>query len=189
MTLLADATTSSPGREVVVASDGAGDDRLRRVTMQRRCMNRASKLLLLLALIPVASSGCATTSHGKAVAADRADAGANDRAWGIEPLGVRLSAAGYMLDFRLRVRESEKAAPLLLRKTDCYLIAEESGGVLQVARSPKIGALRSTVRTESMVKQDGIYATLFANPGRLLKAGDKVTVVMGDFRAEHLVVE
>ena len=94
-----------------------------------------------------------------------------------------------MLDFRLRVVHPEKAAPLLLRKSDCYLIAEESGGILQVARSPKVGALRATVRTESMVKHDRIYATLFANPGRLVKAGDKVTVVMGDFRAEHVVVQ
>jgi hypothetical protein len=29
----------------------------------------------------------------------------------------------------------------------------------------------------------------FANPGRAVRAGDRVTVVIGDFRAEHLIVE
>jgi hypothetical protein len=33
------------------------------------------------------------------------------------------------------------------------------------------------------------YFALFANPGRQIEAGDKVTVVIGDFRAEDLIVE
>jgi hypothetical protein len=40
-----------------------------------------------------------------------------------------------------------------------------------------------------MVKQGRIYGALFANPGRFVHAGDRVTVVMGEFRAEHLVVQ
>jgi hypothetical protein len=142
----------------------------------------------LLAAISLLLVGCATTSASRGAALAEARETGEER-WGVEPLGVRLSAAGYMLDFRLRVLHREKAAPLLIRRSDCYLIAEESGDTLQVARSPKIGALRATVRTESMVKQDRIYATLFANPGRLVKAGDTVTVVMGDYRAEHVVVQ
>jgi hypothetical protein len=94
-----------------------------------------------------------------------------------------------MLDFRMRVLDREKAAPLLVRKSDCHLVVEKNGGVLKVARSPKIGALRSSVRTESMVKENRVYGALFANPGRLVAPGDRVTVVMGDYRAEHLVVQ
>jgi hypothetical protein len=155
--------------------------------MQRSTGRPARRLAVLLALVPLVSSGCATPAQqGGAAAIAR---GGDPRDWGVEPLPIRLSAAGYLLDFRLRVRDRDKAAALLVRKTDCYLIAEKTGGVLQVARSPKIGALRATVRTESMVKQDRVYATLFANPGRLVAPGDRVTVVMGDFRAEHLVVE
>lgn len=144
--------------------------------------------LLLLALAMGAASGCATAARdaGAAPAPGPAD---DASTWGVEPLAVHLSAAGYMLDVRLRVVDPEKAAPLLVRKTDAYVIAERTGGVLQVARSPKIGPLRSTVRTGSMVKQGRVYGALFANPGRLVAAGDRITVVMGDFRAEHLVVQ
>ena len=161
---------------------------------QRASFFGKAGLLLLLALIPLLSAGCATTSVNKGAMAspDRGvseDKGSIEERWGIEPLGVRLSAAGYMLDFRLKVLDPGKAAPLLVRKTKSHLIVEKSGAVFQVASSPKIGALRATVRTEEMVKQDRIYGTLFANPGRYVKAGDRVTVVMGDMKAEHLVVE
>jgi hypothetical protein len=158
--------------------------------MQTGSIHRAARLGVVLALVPLASLGCATSGKQAGLAGTTATAREGDvRDWGVEPLAIRLSAAGYMLDFRLRVLDREKAAPLLVRKTECHLIAEKTGGVLQLARSPKIGALRSTVRTEEMVKQDRIYGALFANPGRLVQPGDRVTVVMGDFRAEHLVVQ
>jgi len=162
--------------------------------MRRASVDGTARVLLLLALVPLLSAGCATTSgtKGAMAAPDQGipeEKGSIEERWGVEPLGVRLSAAGYMLDFRLRVLDPEKAAPLLVRKTKSHLVVEKSGAVFQVASSPKIGALRSTVRTEEMVKQDRIYGTLFANPGRYVKAGDRVTVVMGDMRAEHLVVE
>jgi hypothetical protein len=139
-----------------------------------------------LALTVLFSTGCATAGSTRAAESQEAP-GAEER-FGIESLGVRLSAAGTMLDLRLRVRSREKAAPLFVRKAASYLVAEETGAVLRVARSPKIGALRATVRTAEMVKQGRVYATLFANPGRLVKAGDTVTVVLGDYRAEHVVV-
>jgi hypothetical protein len=154
--------------------------------MHRQLWSRLARTVLLLTVTSLAASGCAGAGASVATGASRESA---EERWGVEPLGVRLSAAGTLLDFRLRVRSREKAAPLLVRKTPSYLIAEKSGGVLQVARSPKIGALRATVRSESMVKEGRIYGTLFANPGRFVKAGDEVTVVMGDFRAEHVVVQ
>jgi len=42
--------------------------------------------------------------------------------WGICPNGIRLSAGGYMLDFRYRVFDKEKAAPLFSREITPYLI-------------------------------------------------------------------
>jgi hypothetical protein len=36
---------------------------------------------------------------------------------------------------------------------------------------------------------DRNYAILFANSNKIVKPGDKVTVVIGKFRAEDLVVE
>lgn len=153
--------------------------------MQRISALRAR---LGLALVLVAAGGCATGAAAARAATPKDPQGYEER-WGIEPLGVRVTAAGYMLDFRVKVRDRARAAPLLVRSAKAHLVVEKSGGVLQVARSPKIGALRATVRTESMLKEDRVYATLFANPGRLVQPGDRVTIVMGDLRAEHLVVQ
>jgi hypothetical protein len=106
--------------------------------------------------------------------------------WGIKVMGIRRSSAGYMLDFRYRVLQPDKARLLLNRRVKPYLIVEDSGAELQVPVSPKIGPLR---QSSDKVYADRNYFMLFGNPGRRVKSGDKVTVVVGDFRATHLVVE
>jgi hypothetical protein len=106
--------------------------------------------------------------------------------WGIKITSLRVSAAGYVLDFRYRVLAPDKAALLSDRKLKPVLIHEKSGSKLAVPAAPKIGSLRQAPRK---LIRDRIYFILFSNPGQLVKAGDKVTVVIGDFRAEHLTVE
>lgn len=106
--------------------------------------------------------------------------------WGVEITGIRLSAADYMLDFRYRVVDPNKAAPLLSRRAKPYLIDEASGAKLIVPAPPKVGSLR---QKSSQPRADKIYFVIFSNPGRLVKRGNKVTVVIGDFKAENLVVE
>jgi hypothetical protein len=105
--------------------------------------------------------------------------------WGIKIQQIRLSAEGLMLDFRYRVLDADKAAPLFSRQSKAYLIDEETGAKFLIAESPKVGALRTT----RPPKQDKIYFIIFVNPGRYVKQGKKVTVVIGDFKAEHLTVE
>ncbi|HYE35908.1 hypothetical protein [Methylocaldum sp.] len=106
--------------------------------------------------------------------------------WGIRLLGIRLSAAGNMLDFRYRIVDAEKAAPLADRKVQPYVMDQTSGSRLLVPTTPTVGSLRQT-SIKPLVNRT--YFALFANPGRQIDAGDKVTVVMGDFRAENLIVE
>jgi len=108
-----------------------------------------------------------------------------EREWGVRVLQIRLSAEGYMLDFRYRVLDAGKAAPLFSREVKPYLIDEISGAMFLVPEPPKVGALRTT-RPPQAGKN---YFILFANPGQYIKKGSKVTVIIGDFRAEHLVVE
>ena len=105
--------------------------------------------------------------------------------WGIQLLSMRLSANGYMLDFRYRVKDADKASPLFSSKIQPYLVDQESGAKFLVPQPPKIGALRTTRKPIP----DRNYFILFANPGKYVKPGNKVTVVIGDFRAENLVVE
>jgi hypothetical protein len=106
--------------------------------------------------------------------------------WGIEVLAMRRTAAGYMLDFRYRVVDAAKAAPLLEYRTKPYIKVEKSGATLGVPISPKVGSLRNATKN---VKSNRNYFALFANPGKHVKAGDKITIVIGDFRAEHLIVQ
>ena len=51
---------------------------------------------------------------------------------------------------------------------------------------PNIGALRSTtVKPEA----NRVYFILSSNAGDLIKSGSKVSIVMGNFKAENLLVE
>lgn len=106
---------------------------------------------------------------------------------GIKIVGLRRSSAGYMLDFRYRVLDPAKAASLLDRKISPYLLDEATGAQLGVPDTPKVGQLRPTSRNN--VIQGRNYYILFANPGRYLRAGSKVTLVAGDARIGHLTVE
>lgn len=144
-----------------------------------------------------ALAGCATTPEGDSSYGEERDmpSGAEKEApghkgaskLGIRTEGLRLSAAGYVLDFRYRVIDPVRAAPLLDRKIRPYLLDEASGAQLGVPDTAKLGQLRTTGRNKVVRDQD--YFILFANPGRFVKAGSKMTLVMGDLRLENLTVE
>jgi hypothetical protein len=104
--------------------------------------------------------------------------------WGIELTALRMTAAGRMIDFRYRVLDKEKAAPLHMRQTKPYLVHQTSGKVLAVPNTAKVGALRNS----NMPQQGRIYWMFFGNNG-VVQNGDKVSVVIGDFRADDLIVQ
>lgn len=106
--------------------------------------------------------------------------------WGIKILSIRQSANGYMLDFRYRVIDPDKASLLLSRKEKPYLIDQASGARFMVPSAPKVGPLRQTAIKPIA---DRNYFILFANPGKYVKPGNRVTVVIGEFRVQNLVVE
>jgi len=105
--------------------------------------------------------------------------------WGIAIEGIRRTSGGYMLDFRFRVLDTAKAAPLFVRATKPYLLDPVSGATFQVPNPPKTGPLR----TSNPPKEGVVYWMFFANPGRYLEPGARVTVVIGEFQAENLIVE
>ncbi len=105
--------------------------------------------------------------------------------WGIKFERALLSAGGYMVDFRFRVLDTAKATPILNRATHPYLIDQATGAQFIVPSPPKIGQLRSG----KTIRQGAVYAILFANPGKYVKSGNKVTVVVGDFQARDIVVQ
>ena len=104
--------------------------------------------------------------------------------WGIELVAMRSTAAGHMVDFRYRVLDAEKAAPLFERQTKPYLIHQGSGKVLAVPNTAKLGSLRN-----SNTPQEGrTYWMFFGNHHGVVQSGDKVTVAIGDFRAADIEV-
>ncbi len=105
--------------------------------------------------------------------------------WGIEVLGIRETAAGYMLDFRYRVIDPEKASVLLKKSTRPYLVDQRTGATLVVPNPPKVGPLKSVYNP----KKNRNYFIMFGNPGKFIKKGDKVTVVIGTLEIKDLVVQ
>jgi hypothetical protein len=106
--------------------------------------------------------------------------------WGIKVHGIRRTAVGYMLDFRYRVLDAEKAAPILDRRITPYLKVTKTGARLLVPQAPKLGSMR---QTSFAVKADRDYFIVFANPYQTVAVGDQVSVVIGDFESQLLSVE
>lgn len=107
--------------------------------------------------------------------------------WGVEVLGLRLASADMMMDFRFRVVDAEKALALFDHRIKPYLISDRTNIKLPVPMAAKVGAFRPTNRGKN-IKADRNYYMIFGNPDRHVKAGETVTIVIGDFRVEHLVV-
>ena len=131
----------------------------------------------LLACSALLLAACATPPG---VAPDQA-------ALGVKVEAVHLSAAGYMLDVRYRVLDVEKARPLFDRKAHPMLLEERSGAQFAVPNVPKLGQLRTTSLRN--VVADRSYSILFANPGRYVERGQKVSLLLGDTRIGGLIVE
>ena len=108
--------------------------------------------------------------------------------WGVEVNGVRLAARGYMIDFRFRVLDAQKALPLFDPKTKPYLLTEGTNIKLPVPVGAKVGAFRPTNRGKN-ITADKDYYMMFANPDSYVKPGQKVSVVIGDFRAQHMTLQ
>lgn len=114
-----------------------------------------------------------------------ADTAAIASRWGIRIDTLRLTAAGYMLDFRYHVLDANKAMPLFERKTKPVLLDEASGVRLPVPVPPKTGALRSS--NEPQAGRN--YFMFFANPARFIKPGKTVTVTIGEFSVSGIQVD
>ena len=107
------------------------------------------------------------------------------RNWGVEIIGVRPASSGYMLVLRYRMLDPEKAKILNDRKTKAYLIDEATGIVLAVPTMENVGELRPGATPEA----NRTYFMVFGNPGKLVRAGSRVSLVAGSFRVDGLVVE
>lgn len=107
------------------------------------------------------------------------------RNWGVDIEGVKVVSSGYMLAFRYRVLDAEKAGELNEKTARPYLIDEATGIRLAVPAMEKVGELRQSVKPEA----GRSYFMIFGNPGKLVKPGSRVSVVIGNFQVGGLVAQ
>ena len=105
--------------------------------------------------------------------------------WGVDNLEVRETASGVLLRFSYRVTDTNKAKMINDKRSTPYLIDEKTGAFLEVPTMPKVGMLRQTGSPEN--GRD--YWMVFSNKGNFVKPGTRVDVVIGEFRANGLIVQ
>ena len=105
--------------------------------------------------------------------------------WGVDSLAVKWTESGEVVRFTYRVLDADKAKTLNDKKAEPFLIDPRAQVKLVVPSREKVGQLR-----QSSTPQAGkSYWMAFSNKGRLVKRGDRVSVVIGRFRADGLVVD
>ena len=105
--------------------------------------------------------------------------------WGIDSPSVKAVESGELIRFSYHVLDADKAKTLNDKTIDAYLISPSAGVRLSVPSLEKVGQLRQSPTPEAGKS----YWMAFSNPGRRVKPGDRVNVVIGNFQAQGLVVE
>ena len=105
--------------------------------------------------------------------------------WGVDSLSVKAVESGELVRFSYRVLDAVKAKTLNDKEVNAFLIDPVAGIRLSVPTLEKVGQLRQSSTPEA----GKVYWMAFSNSGRRVKPGDHVEVVIGNFRAEGLVVD
>jgi hypothetical protein len=105
--------------------------------------------------------------------------------WGVESLSVKAVESGEIIRFSYHVIDADKAKTLNDKKVDPALIDPEKGVKLVVPSLEQVGLLRQM----STPVEGKSYWMAFSNSGRLVRRGDRVNIVIGQFHADNLVVE
>lgn len=109
----------------------------------------------------------------------------NSATWGVDQLRVQKTSSGTLIRFSYHVVDVKKAQVLHDKRAEPHLIGIRSHAVLAVPTLENVGQLRQT----EALQNDKDYWVLFSNKGDLVKVGDRVDVVIGEFYASGLTVE
>lgn len=105
--------------------------------------------------------------------------------WGVDSISTKAVESGVMIRFSYRVVDPEKAKALSDKRLKPYLVDERAHVKLVVPSMEKVGQLRQSAPPE----EGRSYWMLFSNKGGFVKRGDRVSVVIGKFHADELVVQ
>jgi len=107
------------------------------------------------------------------------------QAYGVDQLSAKLAESGQLVRFSYRVTDADKAGSLHDKAAAPQMLDEKMHAVLQVPVMEKVGPLRQAVPPE----QAKSYWMVFSNKGNVVKAGHRVSVVIGQVRIDGLVVQ
>ena len=105
--------------------------------------------------------------------------------WGIDTLSVKAVESGELIRLTWRVLDSDKAKTLNDEKVEPFLIDPAARAKLVVPELPFMGKMRVKNKPEAGM----VYWMAFSNPGKVVKPGDHVNVVIGQFHVNGLVVQ
>ena len=71
---------------------------------------------------------------------------ASEEKHGIRVIGVRPTAANYMLDFRFRILDKNKVSEIMSRKIKPQLVVEKNGAKILIPVTAKLGKLRQSAK-------------------------------------------
>ncbi|WP_353509017.1 hypothetical protein [Intrasporangium sp.] len=95
---------------------------------------------------------------------------------------IAVTAAGGLVEFRYQVVDPDKAARLVHDETlRPILVVEDTGATLVMSSRPH--------RTMADLQLGGTYFFLFANANNAVREGNRVTIIIGDVRLEHVVAK
>ena len=105
--------------------------------------------------------------------------------WGVDSFAAKTVEAGQMIRFSYRVLDAQKAKALNDKKAAPTLIDPKAHVQLVVPSMEKVGQLRQS----STPEVGRTYWMVFSNKGKVVKHGDHVSVVIGRFHADGIVVD
>jgi hypothetical protein len=104
---------------------------------------------------------------------------------GVADMKVHRTNAGNLIRFTYRVTDPAKVKSLGDRQAKPVLVGHTSHAILQVPVMDKVGPLRQAPKLEAGKE----YWMVFSNKGDVVKTGERVSVVVGNFRVDGLRVE
>ena len=105
--------------------------------------------------------------------------------WGVDALQAQQTNAGNLIRFSYRVLDPNKARVLIDKAATPLMVSPRAKVALQVPVMDKIGPLRQATE----IQTGKTYWMVFSNKGSLVKRGDHVSVVVGKFQVDGLVVQ
>jgi hypothetical protein len=100
-------------------------------------------------------------------------------------MSVKAAESGELIKFTWNVLDGNKAKLLNDEKIELLPIDTAARVKVVVPELPFMGKMRVKSAPEAGLT----YSMAFSNPGRVVKPGDRVNVVIGQFHVDGLVVE